>query len=912
MTPSIGDQRIRLLAPSGILLALAAAALPMFVWLTSATVRFVDWADGAPERMALVPGVRPLVWATLGAVGVIALIIGAGWRRRSRGASPLWPLALLWLPILPFIPWIPDRFPLLLVFQGPLRWVALGAALFGWVAVEWTRGVSIQRMPRPGPPTLFAISLLVYIASGSFVTRTVGIGGDEPHYLVITESLLKDGDLQIENNHAQGDYRTFFQGTLRPDYQRRGVNGTIYSIHPPGLPALLVPAYAIGGYRGAMVFMCLLAALAGLLVFKAADEIAGRAAAYFTWLAYSFSVPVGVMSWMVYPEVPAAVLTAAFALWLIKESPEGAGPWLLRGTWLASFPWLHTKFLPLVAAILLCLVAKIWRRPANALALLAPILISVALWLYAYFLMYGIVDPFAPYGSLDLARLSNENVPRGVLGLLLDQEFGLLIYSPVYLVAGVGLWSMIRRPELRWPALALGGTAGVFVVAVTRSYMWWGGSSAPARFLVPVLPLVAPILAAAVRDLGRVARPLAVAALLMTLVTFGYLVANPSLRMIVQNRNGVGAMLEQVQAGAPLVLTLPSFIAENWLAEIPLVLPWIAALLLGWLAARGAARGSVEPSPAASFRIGAVGAVVALLIGCLLGSFAVPVQAHAAIANDGRLSLMDEYDPPRLSAFDYRRLRIVDDDTLFRRVTVEIARDEYADRESLAIAGPVWLPAGRYEATTRFRTSRPFEGSLVILDGSGPRPQFAELSGPLSNPARLAFELPITVPRVHVEATRPELAQQAEKTDIRPVSLVARSARLDVRGVRSVQPLASRPGAYIFFLDDNAYPEGEFSWTRGGRQTELLVTSSGVSALRFRLQNGASGGSVHLSVAGSGRDFSLAPWETRTIEMPVPPAARWVRVTISSEGAFRPSDVESGSRDTRLLGCRFSVALITS
>src|SRR5947199_249206 len=64
--------------------------------------------------------------------------------------------------------------------------------------------------------------------------------GDEPHYLIITQSLLLDHDLQIENNHRRGDYRAYFRGgDMKPDYLNRGANGQIYSIHAPGLPVLI-------------------------------------------------------------------------------------------------------------------------------------------------------------------------------------------------------------------------------------------------------------------------------------------------------------------------------------------------------------------------------------------------------------------------------------------------------------------------------------------------------------------------------------------------------------------------------------------------------------------------------------------------------------------------------------------------
>ena len=47
-------------------------------------------------------------------------------------------------------------------------------------------------------------------------------GGDEPHYLVITQSLLTDHDLAIENNHARGDYLAYYQAPLKPDYRATG------------------------------------------------------------------------------------------------------------------------------------------------------------------------------------------------------------------------------------------------------------------------------------------------------------------------------------------------------------------------------------------------------------------------------------------------------------------------------------------------------------------------------------------------------------------------------------------------------------------------------------------------------------------------------------------------------------------
>ena len=72
--------------------------------------------------------------------------------------------------------------------------------------------------------------------------------GDEPHYLVIAQSLWRDGDLKIENNHTRRDYKEYFAPDLDPHYLTRGADNEIYSIHPVGMPVLMAPVYAAGGY----------------------------------------------------------------------------------------------------------------------------------------------------------------------------------------------------------------------------------------------------------------------------------------------------------------------------------------------------------------------------------------------------------------------------------------------------------------------------------------------------------------------------------------------------------------------------------------------------------------------------------------------------------------------------------------
>ena len=153
-------------------------------------------------------------------------------------------------------------------------------------------------------------------------------GGDEPHYLVITQSLLSDGDLRIENNHARGDTAAYASASLRPDFIRRGRDGQIYSIHAPGVAVVVIPGFLAAGYRGAQATMLLLAAIGGALVWSAAWRASGHAgAAWFAWAAVAGSSTALLQSAMIFPDGPGACAVAAGAWLLVRLSNDRRADW---------------------------------------------------------------------------------------------------------------------------------------------------------------------------------------------------------------------------------------------------------------------------------------------------------------------------------------------------------------------------------------------------------------------------------------------------------------------------------------------------------------------------------------------------------------------------------------------------------
>ena len=151
------------------------------------------------------------------------------------------------------------------------------------------------------------IALVLFAAAYASV-RPILPGGDEPHYLVIAESLRRDGDLAIDDNHERGDYLAFFRGGLAPDFLRRGVDRRVYSIHAPGLPVLLLPAYAAFGYAGAVAVLLIVSAWGAALLWRLVlDVTADAGAAWFAWAAAVLASPILFHTFTVFPDGVAGI-----------------------------------------------------------------------------------------------------------------------------------------------------------------------------------------------------------------------------------------------------------------------------------------------------------------------------------------------------------------------------------------------------------------------------------------------------------------------------------------------------------------------------------------------------------------------------------------------------------------------------
>ncbi len=348
--------------------------------------------------------------------------------------------------------------------------------------------------------------------------------GDEPHYLVMINSLLSDGDLDLANNYAAARagaqqaglrfagapldhhtvwyensrrrewaqvYQTGWQRwhrdaaghlmlTLRPGQTPPAAGHPEYSTHPPGIALLLAPI--LFPFRGTtyvepLAILCsTFAVIAAMLLFRA------LARKYSTDLHVVNLVTVvtflGTPAWnyarTLFNE-PYLLLFAvgAYSLALRGKSPLLAG--LLIGLGMLMKPPFALFVIPLGLMYLMA-------RDLRSVALLAlPAIAALAAIFYLNDIMFG-----APL------RTSQEWLPgsfvTGATGVLFSLQYGYLFTAPAIVVA-LATWPAFFRAHRR-DAIVLGSAIALYFALFASYGNWAGAVCYAARYEIPLLPLL--------------------------------------------------------------------------------------------------------------------------------------------------------------------------------------------------------------------------------------------------------------------------------------------------------------------------------------------------------------------------------------------------------------------------------------
>jgi hypothetical protein len=238
-------------------------------------------------------------------------------------------------------------------------------------------------------------------------------------------------------------------------------------------------------------------------------------------------------------------------------------------------PWLHVKMVPVAAVLGLIAVIRLEGRAR--LSFLAVAALAAVGYLAFFQSVYGHPTPLAVYGGALPPQVSGAPL-RAAAGLLLDRSFGLLPHAPAFVLALAAVPLAMRRPlRETWPyALVLAA-----VLAPVLSWrMWWGGQCPPGRFLVPLVPLLASLVALraardpqAPRGLLRWRGPLVAAGFAVVAFT----IYDPGRLMLLNRRNRPTRLWAALSGEGDVGRYLPSLTHADG-AEGRVAVLWLVAL----------------------------------------------------------------------------------------------------------------------------------------------------------------------------------------------------------------------------------------------------------------------------------------------------------------------------------------------
>lgn len=341
-------------------------------------------------------------------------------------------------------------------------------------------------LPRFGPRqpvTAALIAFAFFVFVGRYLPGPAGPQGDEPHYLLIAESLIRDGDVDLKNQFDERAFSKFTSADLEPHTAPGSPAGRLYAIHTPGLSALVAPGYAVAGFAGARAVVSLAMAVAVALVFLSARSLFDGGTANVVFVIATFASPLPVYANSVFPDSTATLSVAATLAWLVSP---GRGLLVLASAAIAALPWLHPRFLPLGLVLALAITLRDPFSTVRSVAVWAPLLLSTGALLVHFQSLFGSASLSAAYGPGFSSDVSVFRIPWGASALLLDRQFGLLLFSPVLLIGIAGSRSLWKQNRLA-AATVVAAFSAVLGVGGAFS-MWWGGASAPARFLIGATP----------------------------------------------------------------------------------------------------------------------------------------------------------------------------------------------------------------------------------------------------------------------------------------------------------------------------------------------------------------------------------------------------------------------------------------
>ena len=352
--------------------------------------------------------------------------------------------------------------------------------------------------------TLLGVALVIL----PYDRTVVPTASDEPHYLIITQSLVLDHDLDLANDYAGTRYFAFYPEKL-PDIHGIVVGYAIYSIRDLGLPLLSVVPFAIAGRTGVLAMLCIVGALLAAQLYLLLRDLGfARRVAFLAVAATAFVHPILTYTTQVYPDLIAALVFLTAARLLRRGTLSSIRDLAPTSALTGTLPWLSTRawFLAVGLGLVIAFAALRPRRELarRIVAGAVPFAVFVLALSYLNWREFGLFMPAAGYYLLkDYQPVLVYTPWIGGTGLFFDSAFGLVPRAAIYLLAFVGAAAIWRRAREGHAAevvtLAL-PWALTFVYIASIAY-WYADGAPASRYMLATRPLLVACVASGIETL---------------------------------------------------------------------------------------------------------------------------------------------------------------------------------------------------------------------------------------------------------------------------------------------------------------------------------------------------------------------------------------------------------------------------
>ncbi|HYJ04377.1 MAG TPA: hypothetical protein VEX43_04545 [Chthoniobacterales bacterium] len=322
---------------------------------------------------------------------------------------------------------------------------------------------------------LFAIVLLCATAR----TRGLNFTGDEPRYVYQAVSFGKQGDFNLSRD-------AWFSFCEKSNLPPTPEAVTSSPWHPVLMPILLSP-FAAFLNLDQLRFVCLGVGFLGLAGLYKMLKAGGHRnwPCFFTLFFVFFSLPVAAYVQLVYVDIWLFTVVV-WGLLSLHRPVESRWSYLWVPLLITVGPFIHLRMSLVAAGLFVLFLLKV--RRANAptwLKYLAPCAIAAFMAVVFVYQQFHFFGSLTGGGSLVTAPTVHAFYDRLLLQLF-EHRHGLLAYSPIWILAFVGLIHGTIRND------ALSTQAFVLLALYVITFIWGAASeSFPARFWVPAIPFLA-------------------------------------------------------------------------------------------------------------------------------------------------------------------------------------------------------------------------------------------------------------------------------------------------------------------------------------------------------------------------------------------------------------------------------------